>query len=42
MSGRLLAWVPNGLISLADRGIEANPEQRIQWAERSELNSLEV
>ncbi len=31
--GRILCWVPGSLVSLADAGIEANPEQCIVWVE---------
>jgi len=33
--GRLVSWVPNELIKLAQDGIDANPVQCIQWADES-------
>lgn len=30
-SSYLLAWVPEGLIAVADAGIEVNPEQCVSW-----------
>ena len=31
--GRLACWVPEQLIGLAEAGVDANPEQCIQWAD---------
>ena len=36
---KLVSWVPDQLLAFADRGIDVNPEQCIQWADRlEELN----
>jgi hypothetical protein len=32
--GELISWVPIGLIEAAHMGIDANPEQCIQWLHR--------
>jgi len=36
----LLSWIPTSLVDLVDKGVQANPEQCIAWADRLKPRSL--
>lgn len=38
----LVAWVPPAFIALANAGIEVNPEECVQWLDRSGLALAEA